>query len=76
MMQAGETQAPLDEQRSYSYAELSRLLGAKPRTLRKWRAEGRLIPAFSVGKRVTRLRINPAMSTYENAARSAKADGE
>lgn len=55
---------------SYSYAELARRFGVTTRTLRNWRAAGRLKPAVAAnGKRVTRLVIVADDAASEGAER-------
>lgn len=71
---AGEPASAETRQEAYSYAQLQVMFGVKARTLRDWRAKGLLIPAFTSGRRVTRLRIHPTLSTHENGASSAEAD--
>lgn len=51
------------QQEAYSYAELSARFGVSTRTLRSWRAAGRLKPAVaSNGKRTTRLVVVDAVT--------------
>ncbi len=42
-------------QEAFSYAQLAKRYGVTTRTLRRWRADGRLKPALTTGARVTRL---------------------
>jgi transposase-like protein len=57
------------EREAYSYGELSARYGVTPRTLRRWRAEGKLEPAFTAGKRVTRLRLVQDKPEADEASR-------
>jgi len=63
-------------QRAYSYAELATKHGVTTRTLRRWRASGRLRSAFSGGKYVVRLVENApsqaSQSSPEDRAPSAE----